>query len=97
MQIGIDNAEAIGGNMIFTTKTGAKALGIKQDTLKHYAVQFDVGSQPGGPGTPRLFTQEDLLELRECRAWICEENERNEDREALGLGALYNEDGSPRG
>lgn len=81
---------------VFTTKTGAKALGIKQDTLQHYAVRFGIGSQPGGPGTPWLFTQEELLTLREREMWRWEKVEMQEDREILGLGALYNEDKSPR-
>ena len=81
---------------IFTSKTGARALGMKQDTLKHYAVKFGVGSQPGGSGTPWLFTREDLLMIRDrdTRQWECVE--RGEDREALELGPMYNEDASPR-
>lgn len=81
--------------MIFTTKTGAKVLGIKQDTLKHYAVKFSTGSQPGGPGTPRMFTTDELLAIRN-RAGRMESAEKKEDREVLGLGSLYNLDKSPR-
>jgi DNA-binding transcriptional MerR regulator len=80
---------------IWTTKTVAKVLGIKQDTLKHYAIKFGIGSQPGGSGTPWFFTKEDLLAIRN-RAEKREKIEMQEDREALGLGALYNPDKSPR-
>ena len=80
---------------IFTTKTGAKVLGVKQDTLKHYAVKFGVGIQPGGSGTPWFFTMEHLMTIRE-RAWKWEKVEMQENREELGLGLLYNTDTSPR-
>jgi len=80
---------------IFTTRTGAKVLGMKQDTLKHYALKFGVGFKPGGPWTAWLFTLEDLLTIRD-RAVRREQVEMREDREVLGLGALYNEDKSPR-
>ena len=81
---------------IFTTKTGAAALGMQQDTLKHYAIKFEVGSQPGGPGTPWIFTLDELLIVRDRSTRKWEKIEINEDREALGLGALYNLDASPR-
>ena len=81
---------------IYTTKTGAKVLGVLQDTLKCYANRFGIGSQPGGPGTPYLFTVEDLRALRKRGRVRLERTEKNEDREALGLGPLYNKDGSPR-
>ena len=80
--------------MIFTTKTGAMALGIKQDTLKHYVMKFEVGLQPGGPGTPWIFTLDELLMIRNRAKW--DKVEIKEDREILGLGALYNLDKSPR-
>ena len=61
---------------IYTTRSGAKVLGVKQDTLKHYALRFDIGSQPGGPGTPWIFTKDDLRAilaevryLRESQPW----------------------------
>jgi hypothetical protein len=90
--------------MIYTTKTGAEVLGVRQDTLKHYALRFNIGIQPGGPRTPWLFTKEDLLKIRN-RAGLhgdglvkykSRDVEAKEDREELGLGALYNEDFSPR-
>ena len=81
---------------VFTTKTGAKALGMKQDTLKHYVVKFDVGFQPGGSGTPWLFTLEELRIIRDRTTRKWESVEREEDREVLELGALYNPDASPR-
>lgn len=91
---------------VYTTKTGAKVLGVKQDTLQHYAIRLGIGSQPGGKGTPWLFTVDDLLTIRDRakvgadslgrlrRKW--ESVEEAEDREELGLGPLYNEDASPR-
>ena len=54
---------------IFTTRTGARVLGIKQDTLKHYAIKFGVGYQPGGVGTPWLFTLDDLRAIRKRDKW----------------------------
>jgi len=80
---------------VFTSKTGAVVLGIKQDTLKHYATKFGIGMQPGGPGTPWIFTLEELSELRE-RVQKWEKVEAQEDRDVLGLGPLYNPDASPR-
>jgi hypothetical protein len=86
---------------IYTTKTGAKVLGMKQDTLKHYAVQYGIGSQPGGFHTPWLFTFDELLTIRnrvvnELASVKMGFVEEKEDREELGLGPLYNEDWSPR-
>lgn len=81
---------------IFTTKTGADVLGIKQDTLKRYASKYNVGSQPGGFGTPHFFTLDDLCTLRHCRKYRHEATEMQEDREVLELGPLYNPDCSPR-
>ena len=86
---------------VWTTRTGAKVLGIKQDTLKCYAIRLKVGSQPGGPGTPYLFTTEDLLKIRNLTRqgkhgrWI--KTQKAEDRDALGLGPLYDSSGRPRG
>lgn len=83
--------------MLYTTKSGAKVLGVKQDTLKHYARRFGVGSQPGGPGTPYLFDDNDIKEIRsKCRRWKWYKVESQEDREALGLGAMFNDDLTPR-
>jgi len=81
--------------VIFTTKTGAGVLGIKQDTLKHYAVKFDTGFQPGGSGTPHLFTLDDLKAIRN-RMDKWSNVEEYENREMLELGPLYNPDASPR-
>lgn len=69
---------------VYTTKTGAKVLGLKQDTLKRYAQKYGIGSQPGGPYTAYLFTLDDLMKIgaRE-RKW--KEIEQAEDREELGL------------
>lgn len=80
--------------MIYTTKSGARVLGIKQDTLKFYATKFGVGSQPGGPKTPWLFTDDDLREIRE-REQKWGKVEEMEDREAFGLGPIFNEDLTP--
>lgn len=80
---------------VYTTNTGARALGVKQDTMKHYAHKFGVGSQPGGPGTTWLFTHDDLMLIRR-RTQKWEKVEREEDRESLGLGPLYNADATPR-
>jgi len=82
---------------LYTTKAGAEVLGIKQDTLKHYAIRLGIGVQPGGPRTPYLFTEEEILSLRNRSfqyKWA--KVEEREDREALGLGPMYNPDGSPR-
>jgi len=83
----------------YTTKSGARVLGVKQDTLKHYALRFNIGSQPGGPGTPWVFTPEEILEIRNRafpNSYKWEKVEREEDRDELGLGPLYNPDASPR-
>lgn len=85
----------------YTTKSGARILGLKQDSLKHYAVRYGIGFQPGGVGTPWVFTPEDIMEIRN-RALLLgcsvkyEKVEMLEDREELGLGPLYNPDASPR-
>ena len=88
------------GVKIYTTKTGADVLGVKQDTMKHYAQKYnDIGFQPGGPGTPWMFTLSDLLEIRRLRALERAPRdyvEEAENREELGLGPLYNDDLSPR-
>lgn len=85
---------------IYTTCSGAKVLGVKQDTMKHYAQKYkNIGFQPGGPGTPWMFTLSDLLEIRRLRSLERtprEVIEEAEDREELGLGPLYNDDLSPR-
>lgn len=84
----------------FTTKSGARVLGVKQDTLKHYARRFGIGSQPGGPGTPWLFTLEDLREIHSRRAMgergFVHRSDGVEDRKALGLGPMFNSDLSPK-
>jgi hypothetical protein len=83
----------------YTTRSGSSLLGVKQDTLKHYALRFNIGTQPGGEGTPWVFTHDDLLAIREMCLTTCRLRERVEsleDREALGLGPLYNPDASPR-
>ena len=72
---------------------------MKQDTLKHYALRLKIGSQPGGPGTPHIFTQNELLEIRNRAypdSYKWEKVEMKEDRKKLGLGPLYNPDASPR-
>ena len=90
---------------IYTTRSGAEVLGVKQDTLKHYALRFGIGTQPGGPGTPHIFTKADLLAIRAKVREFTEPFasprrysliEEREDRDELGLGPLYNEDASPR-
>jgi len=85
---------------IYTTKSGARVLGVKQDTLKHYALKFGCGSQPGGPGTPWMFTLDDLKDIRSLRTLgeraVRETVEKGEDRDELELGPMYNEDMSPR-
>lgn len=92
---------------IYTTKSGSNILGVKQDTLKHYALRFGIGTQPGGPGTPWIFTVDDLLAIRAeladisvARSMISvrryEHIEAGEDRDALGMGPMYNPDASPR-
>lgn len=87
-------------NSLYTTRSGASVLGIKQDTLKHYAIKYSIGSQPGGPGTPWIFTLDDLKEFRRIRSesqrQVKEVVQIGEDREELGLGPLYNSDMSPR-
>lgn len=92
---------------VYTTKTAAPVLGVKQDTVKHYALRFGIGFQPGGPGTGWLFTIEDLVKIREkarelsiemgtASARRYERIEEQEDRDELGMGPLYNPDASPR-
>jgi hypothetical protein len=81
---------------IYTTKTGAKVLGVKQDTLKRYAWLYGIGSQPGGKNTPWLFTEQDLIDLRGRSELKWEKVEAAEDRDELGLGPLYNPDTTPR-
>ena len=84
---------------MYTTKTGSKVLGIKQDSLKRYAIRNNYGVQPGGPKTPRLFLLEDLLEVRDRWkpfSYKWERVEAAEDRVELELGPMYNPDGSPR-
>lgn len=81
--------------MIFTTKTGAEVLGIRQDTLRLYATKYGVGFQPGGLRTPRLFTLDDLKTLRKRKGKLII-TEMCEDREVLELGPLYNSNISPR-
>lgn len=75
----------------FTTKAGAKALGLKQATLRHYAKKFNVGSHPEGVGTPWLFTRKELLVIRN-RAKKGEKVEMRENRRVLRLGAFYDLD-----
>lgn len=82
---------------LYTTKSGSGVLGVKQDTLKHYAMKFGIGLQPGGEFTPYVFTLENLLEIRSrTKMYRREANEILEDREELELGPMYNPDASPR-
>lgn len=74
---------------LYTTKTGAKVLGVKQDTLKRYALKFNIGSQPGGPGTPHLFTKEELLQIKDIRSRKWDRVEQAEDRKELGLPPVF--------
>jgi len=61
---------------------------MKPNTLRKIARERGVGIQPGGSGTPRLFTLEQLLEIRgRSRKWSKVEDQ--EDRDALGLGPIY--------
>jgi hypothetical protein len=46
--------------VIYTTLTMAKQLGLDQDTVRKYASMNGWGTQPGGPGTPRFFTRDDV-------------------------------------
>lgn len=85
--------------VLYTTRTGAAILGMKQNTLSQYAVRFGIGTQPGGHRTPLVFTKEDILSIRNRFGKVKYKHkrvEKGEDRVALGLGALYNDDGSPR-
>ncbi len=80
--------EWIGVARVYTVTTGAKVLGMKPNSLRVLALKHSVGIQPGGKGTPRLFTKEMLLFLRKRvkrhKALI----EQKEDRNELGLGPL---------
>lgn len=91
---------------IYTTKSAAKILAVKQDTVKHYALRFHIGSQPGGPGTPWIFTKDDLIAIRNKLRDLAfsrgcasprryESIEEFEDRDEMDLGPLYNADASP--
>lgn len=84
---------------IYTTKTGGPILGVKQDTLKIYAIRSGIGNQPGGPGTPYYFTRQDLLDIREWKRtagrWRRSKTQMAEDREALGVGPMYDITGKP--
>lgn len=53
---------------LYTTRSAARVLGVKQDTVKHYALRLGIGIQPGGPHTPWLFTAEHVQELQDIRA-----------------------------
>lgn len=70
---------------LYTTKTGSKVLGVKQDTLKRYALKYGIGSQPGGPGTPHLFTREELLVIKDIRERKWVRVQEAEDRDELEL------------
>lgn len=75
-------------NNLYTVTTAAPLLGMKPNTLRKIAREHGWGIQPGGPGTPRLFTLEQLLEIRgRGRKWS--KVEEREDRDALGLGPIY--------
>lgn len=78
---------------LYSTKSAARVLGVKQDTVKHYAIRFEVGSQPGGPGTPYVFTLDDLKLIREIRSTgprtVKRPVEEAEDREELELGPMF--------
>lgn len=80
--------EWVGAVRMYTVTTGAKVLGMKPNSLRVLALKHSVGIQPGGKGTPRLFTKEMLLFLRKHvkrhKALI----EQKEDREELGLGPI---------
>lgn len=73
---------------LYTVTTGAPLLGIRPVNLRKLAREHDWGMQPGGPGTPRFFTLEQLLEIRD-RGGKWAKTEEKEDREALGLGPIY--------
>ena len=82
---------------VYTTRTGAPLLGIKQDTLKIWAIKSGIGSQPGGPGTAYLFTHDDLLAIRKWRIENGQHSrpefiQRGEDLDELGLGPFYDPD-----
>ena len=73
---------------LYTVTMAAPILGMKPNTLRKLAGEHGWGMQPGGPGTPRLFTREQLLHIRgRERKWA--KVEEQEDREALGLGPIY--------
>jgi hypothetical protein len=64
-----------------------------------YANRYGVGEQPGGPGTVWVFTFQDIMTIRNRQrpdSYKWEKVERKENREQLGLGPLYNKDGTPR-
>lgn len=81
---------------VYTSKTGGKVLGVKPDTMRHYFYALGIGYQPGGEGTTILFTLDDLLKIREQKQRRWSRVEQSEDREELGLGPMFNGDGSPR-
>ena len=73
---------------LYTVTTAAPLLGMKPNTLRKIAREHGWGIQPGGSGTPRLFTLKQLLKIRSRhRKWS--KVEELEDRDALGLGPIY--------
>jgi DNA-binding transcriptional MerR regulator len=50
----------VSSDLIYTTKTMADQTGLDQDTIRKYAAINNWGIQPGGPGTPRFFTRDDV-------------------------------------
>lgn len=67
---------------LFTTRTAGEVLGLKPDSVKHLATIYNIGAQPGGPGTPHIFTAEDLKLFSRIRKrkW-----KSVEEKENLGL------------
>ena len=75
---------------LYTTRTAACILGVKQDTVKHYSVKFGIGRQPGGFHTPWMYTLEDLQRIREVRKHPQYERfQALEDRDELELGPMF--------
>lgn len=73
---------------LYTVTMAAPLLGMKPNTLRKLAGKNDWGMQPGGPGTARMFTRDQLLYIRDRkRKWA--KVEEQEDRKALGLGPIY--------
>ena len=77
--------------VIYTTRTGAKLVGLSPTTLRHCAVKYGYGRQPGGKGSPHIFTVDDLKKvLQRYKKRV--KAEAKEDRAKLGLGPMFKPD-----